>query len=98
MDIKEKISEIVEDVVEKLKKSPELLKQFKEEPVKALESLIGKDLPDEQIEKAISLIKAKLAKDEFEDKADDLKDKLEDTVDDVKDALKGLGGLFGKKK
>ena len=96
-ELKEKIQNIVEEVVEKLKGDNSLLKQFKEEPVKALEKLIGKDLPDEQIEKVISLIKAKLAKDKIEDSADDIKDKLEDTVDDVKDALKGLGSLFGKK-
>ena len=86
MDIKEKIAEIVEDVVAKLKADDSLLKDFKTEPVKVLEKLIGKDLPDEQIEKVIDLIKAKLA-------ADD----IADTVNDVKDALKGLKGLFGKK-
>jgi len=91
------IQDIVEEVVEKLKNDSSLLKQFKEEPIKALEKLIGKDLPDEQIEKVISLVKAKLLKDKIEDNADELKDKAEDVVDDVKDALKGLGSLFGKK-
>ena len=86
MDIKEKIEDIVEEVVAKLKADDSLLKNFKTEPVKVLEKLIGKDLPDEQIEKVIDLIKAKLT-------ADDIADK----VDDVKDALKGLKGLFGKK-
>ncbi|MBQ4044113.1 MAG: hypothetical protein IJD06_08970 [Clostridia bacterium] len=96
-DIKEKIQDLVEEVVEKLKNDSSLLKLFKEEPIKALEKLIGKDLPDEQIEKVISLVKAKLLKDKIEDNADELKDKAEDVVDDVKDVLKGLGGLFGKK-
>ncbi len=86
MDIKEKIAEIAQEVVEKLKADDNLLANFKKEPIKVLEKLIGKDLPDEQIEKVIDLIKAKLA-------ADD----IADTVDDVKDALKGLKGLFGKK-
>lgn len=85
-DIMEKIQDLVEEVVEKLKKDPSMLKQFKAEPVKALEKLVGKDLPDEQIEKVITLIKAKLAK-----------DKIEDSADEIKDVLKGLGGLFGKK-
>ena len=96
-DIKEKIQDLVEEVVEKLKNDSSLLKLFKEEPIKALEKLIGKDLPDEQIEKVISLVKAKLLKDKIEDNADELKDKAEDVVDDVKDVLNGLGGLFGKK-
>ena len=96
-DIKEKIQDLVEEVVEKLKNDSSLLKLFKEEPIKALEKLIGKDLPDEQIEKVISLVKAKLLKDKIEDSVDELEDKAEDVVDDVKDVLKGLGGLFGKK-
>ena len=96
-DIKEKIQDLVEEVVEKLKGNPTLLAQFKTEPVKALEKLIGKDLPDEQIEKVISLVKAKLLKDKIEDSVDELEDKAEDVVDDVKDVLKGLGGLFSKK-
>jgi len=97
MDIKEKLSDIAEEITEKLKSNPALLKQFKENPVKALESVLGKDLPDEKIEKIVSLIKAKLMKEEIEDKVDDIGDKLEDKADDIKDALKGLGGLFGKK-
>ena len=86
MDIKEKITEIVNEVVEKLKGDDSLLKSFKAEPIKTLEKIIGKDLPDEQIEKVIDLVKAKLAADDLSDKADDIKDKL-----------KGLGNLFGKK-
>ena len=70
-DIKEKIQDLVEEVVEKLKGNPTLLAQFKTEPVKALEKLIGKDLPDEQIEKVISLVKAKLLKDKIEDSVDE---------------------------
>ena len=84
MDIKEKITETVNKVVEKLKGDENLLKNFKEEPVKTLEKLIGKDLPDEQIEKVVDLVKAKLAGDKLADKADDIKDKL-----------KGIGKLFG---
>lgn len=84
MDIKEKLTQLVEESVKKLKADPALLAKFKTEPVKVIEKLIGKDLPDEQIEKAVALVKAKLASDGIADKADD-----------VKDALKGLGKLFG---
>ncbi|MBQ8748134.1 MAG: hypothetical protein IJZ08_09775 [Clostridia bacterium] len=84
MDIKEKITETVNKVVEKLKGDENLLKNFKEEPVKTLEKLIGKDLPDEQIEKVVDLVKAKLAG-----------DKIADAADDIKDKLKGIGKLFG---
>jgi len=57
MDIKAKIDQIAE----KLKKDPALLKQFQKDPVKALESLTGLDLPDEQIQPVIAAVKAKLA-------------------------------------
>ncbi|NLV48558.1 MAG: hypothetical protein GXY22_07870 [Clostridiaceae bacterium] len=68
MDIKEKI----ESVVEKIKKDPSLAKKFKEDPVKTIESLIGIDLPDDQIKKVIDGVKAKLAVDQ----AGALKDKF----------------------
>lgn len=85
MDIKEKITDIVNDIVAKLKENDDLLKNFKEEPVKVLEKITGKDLPDDQVEKVIDLVKAKLAAGEIAGKADDIKDKL-----------KGIGKLFGK--
>ena len=84
MDIKEKITELVEETVKKIKGDPGMLADFKKEPVKVIEKLIGKDLPDEQIEKVVSLVKAKLTSDDIAEKAGD-----------VKEALKGIGKLFG---
>lgn len=81
----DKIKEIVEDIVEKLKADPELLKNFKEEPVKTLEKLLNIDLPDDQIEAVIDGIKTKLD-------IDDLKD----SIGDIAGKLKGLGNLFKK--
>jgi hypothetical protein len=63
IDIKEKI----EDLVEKLKKNPALLKKFNTEPVKVVEELVGIDLPDELIEKVVDGIKAKLTMDKMGD-------------------------------
>lgn len=85
MDIKEKLADIVNGIVARLKADEDLLKNFKTEPVKVLETIVGKDLPDDQIEKIIDLVKAKLA-------ADD----IADTADDIKDKLKGIGKLFGR--
>ena len=81
----DKIKEIIEDIVEKLKKDPALLKSFKSEPVKTLEKLLNIDLPDDQIESVINGVKAKL-------KIDDLKD----DISGIADTLKGLGNLFKK--
>lgn len=79
MDIKAKI----EEIVEKIKSDKGLLAKFKSEPIKTIESLIGIDLPDEQIEKIVDGVKAKISVDDLADKLGGLGDKL--------------GGLFGKK-
>ncbi len=82
----DKIKDIVEDVVEKLKSDPALLKNFEAEPVKTLEKLLNIDLPDDQIQAVIDGIKTKLNLDE-----------LKDNLGGVANTLKGLGGLFKKK-
>ena len=56
MDIKKK----VEELVEKIKKNPKLLAQFKENPIPVVEELVGMDLPDDQIKQIAELIKAKI--------------------------------------
>ena len=64
MDIKAKI----EEVVNKIKKDDKLLEKFKKDPVKTVEGLIGIDLPDDQIEKLVDGIKAKISLDSIGDK------------------------------
>lgn len=56
MDIKAKATELVE----KIKDDPSLLKEFRENPVKVVEAIIGMDLPDDQINQLAELIKAKI--------------------------------------
>ena len=63
MDIKEKI----EELVDKIKGNPSLLKQFEKEPVKVVEELIGIDLPDDQIENIIDAVKTKIKLDDLGD-------------------------------
>lgn len=62
-DIKEKI----EDIVEKVKEDPAMLKKFNADPVKAVEDLVGIDLPDELIEKVVDGVKAKITLDKVDD-------------------------------
>ena len=57
MDIKEKVN----DIAETIKKDPKLLKQFKDQPVKVVEKLLGIDLPDDKLQPIVTGIKAKLA-------------------------------------
>ncbi len=59
MDIKEKI----EEIVEKIKADKDFASKFSSDPVKALESVIGVDLPDDQLNPLIEGIKAKVSLD-----------------------------------
>ena len=56
MDIKKN----VEELVEKIKKNPKMLADFKENPVPVVEALVGMDLPDDQIKQLAELVKAKM--------------------------------------
>lgn len=60
MDIKEQI----ESIAEKLQKDKALQAQFKKDPVKAVEKLLGVDLPDDMVEKVVAGVKAKLSLDD----------------------------------
>ena len=56
MDIKEK----VEEIVEKIKADKDFAKNFKADPIKTVEKLIGIDLPEDQIEALVKMVKAKV--------------------------------------
>ncbi len=56
MDIKAKIDEIVD----KVKNDKDFADKFKSEPVKAVEDVVGVDLPDDQIKGLVDGVKAKV--------------------------------------
>ncbi len=60
----DKIKEIIENIVNKLKGDPGMVKKFQSEPEKTVESLAGVDIPDGAIDKIIAGVKAKLSADE----------------------------------
>jgi hypothetical protein len=60
MDIKELIKDKVDGIVDKIKSDKTLMTRFKSEPVKVVEELVGIDLPDDQIEKLVEAVKAKI--------------------------------------
>ena len=92
MDIMNKL----EEIVEKIKKDKDFAKKFKADPVKAVESLLGVNLPNDQIDQVVKAVKAKVDFDKLGDMFDaDGDGKLE--LDDVAGALGKLGGMFGKK-
>ena len=61
MDIKAKITELVE----KIKTDKELQAQFTKDPIKAVETLLGVDLPDDMVNKIVDGVKAKLTADKL---------------------------------
>ena len=75
--IKDKINEIVE----KIKNDKDIAAKFQKDPITTVEGLIGIDLPNDQIEKIVEGIKAKIALDKI----------------DVDKVAGVLDGLFGKK-
>lgn len=77
------IQKIIADVVAKLKADDDLLENFKKNPTKVLEKLVGVDLPDDKIDPIIKGIQAKLNLDDLAEKAEGI--------------MGALGGLFNKK-
>ena len=60
----ENIKEKIEEIVNKVKSDKDFAKKFQEEPVKALEEVIGVDLPDDKINEIINTIKTKIKLDD----------------------------------
>ena len=75
--IKEKINEIVE----KIKNDKNIAAKFQKDPISTVEELLEIDLPNDQVQKIVDGIKAKIALDKI----------------DVEKVAGVLGGLFGKK-
>lgn len=56
MDIKAK----VEQIAKKIQSDPKMVEKFSKDPVSVVEELVGIDLPNDQIDKVVELVKAKL--------------------------------------
>lgn len=69
MDIKEKIDE----VVEKVTSNKDMKEKFEKDPIKAIEEVLGVDLPDDAVEKIVDGVKAKVAVDSISDVASKFK-------------------------
>lgn len=69
MDIKAKI----EELVKKISSDDELKAQFTKDPVKAVEKLLGVDLPDDVINQIVTGVKGKLTLDSAKSALEGLK-------------------------
>ena len=56
MDIKAK----VEEIVEKIKADENFAQNFKKDPIPTVEKLLGVNLPEDQIEALVKMVKAKV--------------------------------------
>jgi uncharacterized protein YpuA (DUF1002 family) len=63
MDIKEQIT----TAVEKITKDEKLQEQFKKDPVKTVEQVLGVNLPDDAVNKIVDGVKAKISVDKASD-------------------------------
>lgn len=63
MDIKAKI----EEIVAKIKEDKDFSSKFMNDPVSAIESVVGVDLPNDQINALIESVKAKMTADKAGD-------------------------------
>ena len=63
------IKKKIEEVLDKVKNDKDFAAKFTKDPVKALEDVLGVDLPDDQINAIISGVKAKLTVDKLGDVA-----------------------------
>ena len=59
-DIKKKIDEIVN----KVKNDKDFANKFKENPVKAVEEIVGVDLPEDKINEIVTAVKTKIKLDD----------------------------------
>ncbi len=73
-DIKKKI----EEIVKKIKSDEGFASSFKSNPIKAVESVLGVDLPDDKINSIVDGVKAKLTGDKISSEASSLVDKVKD--------------------
>ena len=85
MEIAE-IMEKVKEAVEKLQSDDGLMDNFKSDPIKTIEGLIGIDLPDEQLKNIADMVKAKL------DPNGNVVENLENQAEGIIDKVKGLFG------
>lgn len=66
----EELKEKIEEIVKKLTENKDLLDDFKKNPIKVVEKLIGVDLPDEKLEAIVDGVKAKMDFDKLDDALD----------------------------
>ena len=60
MNIKELIKDKLDEIVDKIKSDKNIAAKFQKDPIGTVESLIGIDLPNDQLEALVDAVKAKI--------------------------------------
>ena len=60
MDIMAQLKGKIDEIVEKVKSDKNVADKFQKDPIATVESLIGIDLPNDQIEGVVEAVKAKI--------------------------------------
>jgi len=60
MDIKAELKAKAEGIVEKVKNDKDIAAKFQKDPISTVESLIGVDLPNDQVQGVVDFVKTKI--------------------------------------
>ena len=67
MDIMEMLKDKIEEIVNQIKSDKDIAAKFQKDPISVVETLLGVDLPNEQLEQVVEAIKAKIDLDKIGD-------------------------------
>ncbi len=89
----------IQEIVEKIKREPDLMQNFLKQPVETVEKILGVDLPEEEVSKVTSAVMKKLggAGGSVEDGFKELLAGVKPSGDEVREEYEGLG-LQGTEK
>ena len=63
----DEIKALIKKLADKVQSDDEIKELFKKDPIKAVEKLLGIDLPDDIMEKVVAGVKAKISIDDLSD-------------------------------
>ena len=73
MNVKELLKDKLDEIVDKVKNDKNIAAKFQKDPIATVESLVGMDLPDDQIKALVDAVKAKVNLDKVGDALGSLK-------------------------
>ena len=65
MNLKAELKNKLDEIVEKIKNDKNIAAKFQKDPIATVETLLGVDLPNGQVEKVVDFIKAKIDMDKI---------------------------------